>query len=326
VNPALRFLSVITHSPLWRSNRSGGTQFREPLWHCGLDPKWYAGAYSFQLPQASGSDACAFHYSRYASAGTFSPSLLFDERWYRIRYPEVVDLIGRGDYACGWHHYLLAGWRQAKNPVWWFNENWYKSRHRGVEEGVQTGSLLCGFEHYLLYGIGQDLAPSIYFHPLWYRKNYQPPNDRVRRRPPILDYLLSADREHRCPAPFFDSSWYKRQYLSNPLRMAEEELAYLSNPLEHYVCCGIQRQYSPSPQFDERAYRAINAYANDAIENGTYFSGFEHYVTEGLIGGATAASHMDTGGVDYAGPEFLRLYERSLRLNLRQAYMLRHVR
>jgi hypothetical protein len=259
----------------------------------------------------------------HASSGSFSPNLLFEERCYRLRHPELADLIGRDGYVSGWHHYLLTGWKEGKDPVWWFSERWYRSRNPEVAEGVRNGSLLCGFEHYLLYGVKQDLPPSIYFQPQLYRQRYLPGSAAVL---PLVDYLLARDRGERCPAPFFDPAWYRRQYLGGAQHATSGSQRQATDALEHYVCYGIAQQHSPSPQFDERAYREVNPHVEQLIADGVYRSGFEHYAAEGLLEGATVCSHAETGGVDYAGPDFLRLYDQSLRLNLRQALLLEQLR
>lgn len=318
-----RLLSAITQSPLWLTGNPRPTLFSAPHWAGGVDTRWYARTYRNDLPHPAGSGICTAHYIQHASSGSFSPNLLFGERFYRLRYPEVADLIGHEDYVCGWHHYLFAGWKEANDPVWWFSERWYRSQNPEVAEGVRNGSLLCGFEHYLLYGIKQDLAPSVYFHPRWYRQRYLSGDAKIL---PIVDYLLSRDRCQRCPAPFFDPAWYQRQYLVESEGANQGLEGRKMDPLEHYASFGITRHYSPSPQFDERSYREANPHVGRLIAEGLYRSGFEHYAGQGLLEGATVFSHVETGGLDYAGPEFVRLYDQSLRLNLRQAYLLEQFR
>lgn len=325
MSATLRLLAVITHSPLWLAEPVCEFDRKRPTWHSGVDTHWYGRNYAGDLSHPADSELCLAHYLAHASRGSVSPSLVFDEHWYRIRYPEVADEINDGEFENGWKHYLMLGCRQGRSPVWWFNENWYSSRHPDVGEGIRNRALLCAFEHYLLYGIRQNFAPSIYFDPHWYRNAYQTGEGKASREIPIVDYLLSTDRGSKNPAPFFDAAWYSRQYLSATPVVADGERAHIRSPLEHYVYCGIPREYSPSPNFDERAYRKMNPSVTDSIRSGKYYSGFEHYAQEGLLAGAPAPSHMNTGALDYARPEFLRLYERSLRLNLRQAYLLRQL-
>ncbi len=81
--------------------------------------------------------------------------------------------------------------------------------------------------------------------------------------------------------------------------------------------------YSPSARFNEAAYRAAYPEVSASIAEGMYASGFEHYISEGALAGLVAPTHLTTSGVDYSGPEFLKSYEHSVRVNFRQLALLR---
>jgi hypothetical protein len=264
------------------------------------------------------------HYRANAARMALSPNLAFDEFWYRYRYADVDALVKAGAIASGWEHYLELGCGQNRNPAWWFDEEWYKAKNPDGNEAVKSGQFACGFEHYLLYGIRQDLSPSLYFDATWYRRQYLTTVD-AQEAYPIVDYLLAPDRDARCPVRFFDAGWYRATYLCEPQGSGTPEAPRWQSAYGHYLLVGQQQQWSPSPRFNERAYRELNSDAAEGIAAGRYLSGLEHYIREGASTGAFVATHLGVAGVDYAGPAFVRAYERSLRLNLRQLDMLQRL-
>jgi hypothetical protein len=259
---------------------------------------------------------CKANYLQNAGCLFRSPNLGFDEFWYRHEYRDVEQLVEAGEYRSGWEHYLQEGARRGYNPVFWFDERWYKKQHGDVAAGVGNSELACGFQHYLLYGIHQDLSPSIYFNTAWYRERYMKNVQGGPRSYPIVHYLLSAEKMRPCPVPFFDPDWYRNQYLVDS-GAGSGELSPLP-AYEHYLLFGRRLGHSPSPHFNEMAYREAYPEVAKQLGRGPYASGFEHYVTEGPANGFRSLTHLDTAGVDYASPEFLSIYERALRLELSQ--------
>jgi hypothetical protein len=141
--------------------------------------------------------------------------------------------------------------------------------------------------------------------------------DLEGRRPsyPIVHYLLQDPKRRPCPAPFFDPSWYAMQYAGS--LMSADANDPTMPAYEHYLLFGRRLGYSPSPYFNEAAYRDLPQVAAK-LTAGMYASGFEHYVAEGPANGLHAQTHLPHSGVDYSAPEYLKLYERSLLLHLRQ--------
>ncbi|MCW5981532.1 MAG: hypothetical protein KIT09_25830 [Bryobacteraceae bacterium] len=309
-----RLVGAVRSSPFWKSGSSltdvcaNGHEFGR-----GVDLAWYLRKYR-RLPQPPSLLEGIEHYGANAADAFLSPNLAFDEAWYRHSHPDVDASVRAGAYRSGWEHYLAEGASRQYSPALWFDERWYQRRCHEAWTAVKSGALLCGFEHYLLYGIHQDLQPSLYFNPRWYRRQYLGSGDGPGRAYPVVDYALCEDKAARCPAPFFDETWYRARYLNASLN---GDARYASG-FEHYMYRGRKRGYSPSPRFNEMAYRELNPDVLGDIEQGRYASGFEHYVEEGILEGRAVPTHYELGGVDYAGPEFLRSYERSLRLNFQQ--------
>ncbi len=314
-----RLLAVLQASPLWCSQ--GLSEFCDG----GLDVKWYFDTYRNLEPDVLlHPEDCQEHYRVRARNLKLSPNLAFDEFWYRHSYPDVADLINNGLFLNGWEHYLGCAGKPRRNPAWWFDELWYGTRNPEAAEAVKMGRLSSGFEHYLLYGIRQNISPSLYFDAAWYREKYQAADREAAATVfPLKDYLLAPQRSARCPVQFFDPEWYSRTYLVD--KPHSSVLVGYQRPYEYYVSYGRFQQHSPSAYFNERAYRELNPQVNAKIAAKLYTTGFEHYVSEGAAAGARLATHLTTGGTDYAGPAFLRVYERSLRLNFEQIAKLRHL-
>ena len=45
------------------------------------------------------------------------PGVLFDEAWYLAEYPAVAEVVRAGGFASGWHHYLLHGKSEGRQPA-----------------------------------------------------------------------------------------------------------------------------------------------------------------------------------------------------------------
>lgn len=308
-----RLLCAIQSSPLWLSERPArGGGHASVLADC-VDVAWYWRRYR-QLREASFAIGdCVTDYLQHAGERYLSPNLAFDEFWYRHEHPEVDDLVRIGRYQSGWEHYLAEGAAKQLSPVFWFDERWYVRHNNDLAAGVANGSLTSGFEHYLLYGINQDLAPSIYFHPQWYREQYMQDVAGGRRSCAIVHYLLQDPNRRVCPVPFFEPAWYARQYAA---ALKEKDGCNKGIPAyEHYLLFGRRLGYSPSPYFNEGAYREIPQVAAK-LRAGLYASGFEHYIAEGPVNGLHAQTHLPNSGVDYTSPEYLTMYERSLLMHL----------
>lgn len=313
-----RLICAIQSSPLWCSPRHMNLAIPgENEYLDGIDTVWYFRTFRGSLVRPDAL-ACQADYAANAGILVRSPNLAFDELWYRDRYPEVDELISRGDVACGWQHYIRDGAAKRLNPAAWFDEDWYEKQYPELRQSIRAGSILCGFEHFLLYGIYQDRSPSVYFNSSWYRRQYLSEHSE---RIPIVHYLFSRPEKRLSPVPFFDSDWYAKQYLT----AVPEHPSRCWAPFEHYLLIGRRRAYSPSPLFNEMLYRDMYPEVVAKLENGTYLTGFEHYAREGVMNGFVASTHLDTSGADSSGPVFTRAYGQSLNLNISRIARLRRL-
>lgn len=65
---------------------------------------------------------------------------LFDERFYRLRYPDVEQSVRNCGYRSGLDHFLLEGMKQRRDPNLWFSEGFYLRAYPGrVQDGAPPG-------------------------------------------------------------------------------------------------------------------------------------------------------------------------------------------
>lgn len=80
-----------------------------------FDPEFYKSTYGLDS-ELSAADAFQ-HYLGVGVRAGHSPSLQFNETWYRAFYKDVRDSIGQGFLRNGLHHYLVAGQAEGRLPV-----------------------------------------------------------------------------------------------------------------------------------------------------------------------------------------------------------------
>jgi hypothetical protein len=109
---------------------------------------------------------------------------LFDDVWYRHRYPDVG--------ASGLNplrHYAEHGGREDRAPNPWLDPKWYRVTHR-----------LKAHEHplfhYLTVGEPAGLRPSPNFDPTWYRATYK----LSPKRSPLADFLRRRRSQTAAPS------------------------------------------------------------------------------------------------------------------------------
>jgi O-antigen biosynthesis protein len=82
----------------------------------------------------------------------------------------------------------------------------------------------------------------------------------------------------------FDAEWYGRKYGA----VISAGCTSSSELLEFYHAEGVKLGHSPSPYFDERWYLTSNPDVAQAVADGAFASGFEHY---GLVGHKSRSAH-----------------------------------
>jgi SAM-dependent methyltransferase len=133
----------------------------------------WRGAFTFQLPQ---------QLRLWLEARVIKRFKLFDEPWYRARYPEVdrtgVDAL---------EHFVAAGAAAGHDPNPLFGTTWYRKRYPDVDE-----SGLNPLVHYALWGAALGYDPHPYFETLAYLQRHP---DVVGTVNPLAHFLNSRSSE-----------------------------------------------------------------------------------------------------------------------------------
>jgi len=198
----------------------------------------------------------------------FSGNALFDEAWYRVRYPDIAASVRSGGPP-GLAHFVRYGLGESR----WPNESMelaaklrrhpgpavaaldaerYLRLNAGARAFLEAFPVLTALEHYNRYGRMQHFALEV-------------PSDvpALDARRAIVTLMESE----------FDPVYYRRTYLANTGPNAPD-------PFRHYLTIGIEREYSPNAWFSEDWYRAYYADVRAAIP-GEVLCGFHHYLVRG---------------------------------------------
>jgi hypothetical protein len=190
----------------------------------------------------------------------------FDDLWYRRQYAEVGKT---GTRQQAFAHYLRHGARRMYSPNGAFNELWYLREYPDVRAEVEGGAFLSGFEHYLRHGRAEGRTPR---------------PARAEINPAYVFDVLESE---------FDPEWYSKTYPEAAAHCA----AHGITPFQHYLRLGARQRHSPNARFDELWYSAYHADVAQALKDGVYRCGFEHFLFkgrfEGLFPYSTPADYLE---------------------------------
>jgi hypothetical protein len=163
---------------------------------------------------------------------------LFDERFYRLRYPDVEQALRNCGYRSGLDHFLLEGMKQRRDPNLWFNEVFYLRTYPEVAHAVAKGVYRSGFDEYIKEGMKQGRDPSPWFSERYYVRRYPDVAQAVREgiyRSGSDHFARRGMAERRNPTFWFDDSLYRLRYPDVARAVAARRLR---SGLEHYVLYG----------------------------------------------------------------------------------------
>ena len=81
-----------------------------------FDPDWYFETY---LSREEGKENWTQPWRHYLDVGLrkgYSPSAAFNEAWYVAFYADVREAVASGELLCGFHHYLMGGRAEGREP------------------------------------------------------------------------------------------------------------------------------------------------------------------------------------------------------------------
>lgn len=169
----------------------------------------------------------------------------FDATWYEATYSHDLSRhCAEGETSLDF--YRRIGGFLGHDPHEAFSEILYRNHNRDVRRLVTRASGMTGYRHWLEHGMQEEGR-----HPF---TQMQIDTGRL--------IYLALDRE------FLFTQYGGR-------------MAGYPTSVDYYVDKVAQEELSPSARFSEAGYRALNGDVTQAIRNGRFSSGFEHYLTIG---------------------------------------------
>ncbi|RBM06010.1 glycosyltransferase [Novacetimonas cocois] len=251
----------------------------KPDWSC-FDAAWYKKRYAF-VPGLLGihHDGEIFDFYReFGESLGHSPNMFFDEDWYRAVYPDILLLIGSGEFRSGFEHYCATGFRD-RNPNCFFDEKFYCQTELCMScEELAPHGLRNGYDHYLRYGAQEGRDASLFYSiKLFLRENPDFLYDRDKGVfVAFLENFMDPGCIDRRTSPYFDPAWYIRAYPE-----VSEHMDAWQHPLRHYLINQTPTAFDPNPFFSEKFYARTNPDVETVVHDGYYRNTYEHFVKYG---------------------------------------------
>ena len=188
-------------------------------------------------------------------AGDGELGLGFDESYYLGMYADVREAVAEGFFDSGMEHFLEFGIVEGRDPSALFNEAYYLARNVDVADAVETGQFTSGLEHFLEFGIVEGRDPSPFF-------NYTEAIQIINSEP--IDSLTGESTDEE----------------DEDVELAEETGDTLTSNPHAWL-------------FDEAFYLIQNPDVADAIIEGSFEDGFEHYIEFGQFEGRNPSRIFD---------------------------------
>jgi GT2 family glycosyltransferase len=148
------------------------------------------------------------------------PRALFDEKWYRLKYPDTQD------WDDVYRHYIELGAAEGRDPSPLFSTRWYLEKYPEVAI-ANLNPLL----HFCECGMRDRRNPHRLFDSNWYLSTYVDVAESGQN--PLLHYIRSGAANLRNPNPNFDAHYY-----------VEKHPDAAENPLRHYILYGEPEGWS----------------------------------------------------------------------------------
>ncbi len=170
-----------------------------------------------------------------------------------------------------------------------FNETYYLAQNPDVAAAISANLIANAETHFLQHGYSEGRDPNPYFDTSYYlQQNTDVATAGVN---PLTHYNTFGEDEGRGPNAIFNPTYYASQ---NP-----DVVSAGVNLLEHFINHGAAEGRFPNATtaselasgFDETAYLAANPDVAEAISNGTFSSGYQHWSLHGYAEGRTGAQN-----------------------------------
>jgi hypothetical protein len=215
-----------------------------------------------------------------------------DEKFFNSVAGTVGGRITVGDDLV--RQYVTTSSLRILDPNPFFEEAFYRRTNEDVANSIKDGKILSGLIHFLQFGAEEGRRPNslVTNQPAHSGNRLDPSNETYFKGfqmhfPHLsLEFLtrkfrILSGKSARTKLPFadtvktlFDPDHYAEQYPQAANMSHDEKLA-------HYLQTGAKLGYSPVRNFDERFYLAFHSDVREAVQNGAFKSGFDHYVSIG---------------------------------------------
>lgn len=248
------------------------------IW-AAFDAVWYAGQdKAAHRAVADSEDAGLSDYVERGMAAGLSPNSFFDEKFYRLRYPEVEAGIRRGEFGSGFEHYWKFGWR-SHQPHWLFDSDYYRQRYADLQgdEGANPRGV---YDHFLRFGAKEGREAHPMFQARFYLDQLGSGDKAVDN--PFGHFLQAPAKggEEPCASPYIDPVWYRAAYpeVEDLVRSRQYRGA-----LHHYLANPKPARFDPLCDFLEADYVSRRPDVAGAIADGKYRNGYDHFLRNGVF-------------------------------------------
>ncbi|EEE45807.1 cadherin repeat domain-containing protein [Roseibium alexandrii] len=177
-----------------------------------------------------------------------------------------------------------------------FDSDFYLSQNPDVAAAIEAGLFESAEQHFNQFGFSEGRDPNPYFDTSFYLE--QNPDVAAAGINPLNHFNQFGETEGRSPNAIFNPTYYLEQ---NP-----DVAASGISPFLHFINHGASEGRSPnasvasqtSEGFDEAAYLAANPDIADAIANGTFSSGYEHWLLFGFDESRSGAQNTSGDPID----------------------------
>ena len=213
------------------------------------------------------------HYVERGANLGLSPNPLFDEPYYRSRYPDIAHDIRIGRWASGFDHFIHVGAAAGNNPTWFFDGGFYQTFNKDLtDDSLRFHGFSDCYTHYLVVGI-TEMRPAHWTVQLMQtlKEDFAFPLDQAQ----LCAFISNAGCIPDVFKRAFDYEWMKERYdWDGSVRP--------DNFMQHYLLNVKAQRLSPSPYFDEAYYLSSDTGIEAAVNCGAYVSGYEHFTRHGI--------------------------------------------
>lgn len=172
---------------------------------------------------------------------------LFDEDFYLVQNPDVLQEIAVGNFSSGLEHFVNVGQFENRDPNVLFDTSFYIETNTGVAAAIEEG-ILTAVEHFLAYGQFEFRDPSPLFNTAFYISNPEFATElESAELTPFEHFVRFGQFEFRDPTFLFDSGFYVTQNLDVVDLLNNGSFA---SAIQHYILVGLpENRLSTPPDF-----------------------------------------------------------------------------